>query len=92
MRDQGWNYEFTASFLEIYNENLHDLISEGAGDKIEIKLVNEKRREVKYGVYHNFCTEVAGRGEGRRILMPLLTLPLFLTEPGNASYKEISRG
>ena len=47
MRDKGWSYEFTASFLEIYNETLHDLISVKSSDKIEIKLVNEKSREVE---------------------------------------------
>ena len=42
-----FQYEFSASFLEIYNESIRDLLGEGKDDvKHEIKMVSSKKSEI----------------------------------------------
>ena len=31
LREQGWAYELQASYIEVYNESLRDLLAEGRG-------------------------------------------------------------
>ncbi|XP_015272915.1 PREDICTED: kinesin-like protein KIFC1 [Gekko japonicus] len=48
MEAKGWEYQFTANFLEIYNESLRDLLvlrPERSGD-LEIKRVNQATEEL----------------------------------------------
>ncbi|KAK3746698.1 hypothetical protein QZH41_018915 [Actinostola sp. cb2023] len=41
LKDKGWNYKMEASFLEIYNENIRDLLGSGSETiKHDIKMVN----------------------------------------------------
>ena len=43
-----FQYQFSASFLEIYNERIRDLLGEGKDDvKHEIKLVSPDSEDVK---------------------------------------------
>jgi len=49
MQPKGWEYTFTASMLEIYNESINDLLYEGKPEnapKHEVKLVKEGSKEV----------------------------------------------
>lgn len=31
LREQGWEYQLQASYIEVYNESLRDLLAEGRG-------------------------------------------------------------
>lgn len=42
LREKGWTFAFEASYLEIYNESIRDLISDESGAKYEIRHTNGK--------------------------------------------------
>ncbi|KAL5007768.1 hypothetical protein ScPMuIL_016574 [Solemya velum] len=46
LQTKGWQYDMEASFLEIYNETIRDLLSNGKEDKYEIKLHGPNSNEV----------------------------------------------
>ena len=49
MKAKGWSYSFRAAMLEIYNEEINDLLYKGKPDKApkcEIKMVKEGSKEV----------------------------------------------
>ena len=47
LEDKGWQYEFEASFLEIYNETIRDLLGSGKENvKHDIKMVQQGSSEV----------------------------------------------
>ncbi|XP_064602112.1 carboxy-terminal kinesin 2-like [Liolophura sinensis] len=47
LEEKGWRYEFTASFLEIYNETIRDLLGNGKADvKHEIKMLASGTNDV----------------------------------------------
>ena len=43
---QGWTYKMKASFLEIYNEDIRDLLASEKGLKYEIKRIDTKTNDV----------------------------------------------
>ena len=43
---QGWTYKMEASFLEIYNEDIRDLLATEKGLKYEIKKVDTKSNDI----------------------------------------------
>jgi len=44
--DKGWNYKMEASFVEIYNEEIRDLLATEKGLKYDIKRVDPKSTEI----------------------------------------------
>jgi len=44
--DKGWKYKMEASFLEIYNEEIRDLLATEKGLKYDIKKVNAKSNDI----------------------------------------------
>jgi len=46
LTDKGWKYKMEASFLEIYNEEIRDLLATEKGLKYDIKRVNAKSNEI----------------------------------------------
>ncbi|KAJ9078525.1 kinesin-like nuclear fusion protein [Entomophthora muscae] len=52
LKEKGWHYQIICQFVEIYNENLHDLL--GSGD--------QKKHEIKHdGINKTTVTEVVNR-------------------------------
>ncbi len=43
---KGWSYKMEASFLEIYNEEIRDLLATEKGLKYEIKKVDSKSNDI----------------------------------------------
>jgi len=43
LKEQGWEYEMYASFLEIYNENIRDLLNKGSQEELEYKIVDDNK-------------------------------------------------
>ena len=43
---KGWSYKLEASFLEIYNEDIRDLLATEKGLKYDIKKVDTKSNEI----------------------------------------------
>ena len=43
---QGWSYKIEANFVEIYNEEIRDLLATEKGLKHEIKRVDAKSSEI----------------------------------------------
>ncbi|KAJ8023458.1 Carboxy-terminal kinesin 2 [Holothuria leucospilota] len=47
-KDKGWEFEMEATFLEIYNETINDLLGHGTSrKKPEIRMVDNKSKEVE---------------------------------------------
>lgn len=46
LEDKGWKYKLEASFLEIYNEEIRDLLATEKGLKYEIKRVDAKTQDI----------------------------------------------
>ncbi|KAK6190079.1 hypothetical protein SNE40_002016 [Patella caerulea] len=46
LQEKGWQYEFLASMLEIYNETIHDLLSERQDIKHEVKMKGKDTSDV----------------------------------------------
>merc|ERR1719288_220344 len=44
--EKGWKYKMDASFLEIYNEEIRDLLATEKGLKYDIKKVDTKSNEI----------------------------------------------
>merc|ERR1712156_490717 len=44
--DKGWKYKMEASFLEIYNEEIRDLLATEKGLKYDIKKLNAKSNDI----------------------------------------------
>ncbi|KAL8213653.1 UNVERIFIED_CONTAM: hypothetical protein K2H54_067924 [Gekko kuhli] len=68
MEAKGWKYQFTANFLEIYNESLRDLLvlrPERSGE-LEIKRVNQTTEELH--VPNLSYVSVASEGEVLKLL------------------------
>lgn len=52
LKEKGWAYQISCQFLEIYNENLHDLLGTG----------EQKRHDIKHdGINKTTVTEVVNR-------------------------------
>ena len=47
---KGWDYQMEVSFVEIYNENIRDLLRTNAGDDV--------KHEIKHGVNGTSITDV----------------------------------
>ena len=45
LAEKGWSYKMEASFLEIYNEEIRDLLATEKGLKYEIKKVDAKSND-----------------------------------------------
>ena len=43
---QGWKYKITANFVEIYNEEIRDLLATEKGLKHDIKRVDAKSNDI----------------------------------------------
>ncbi|XP_067135758.1 carboxy-terminal kinesin 2-like [Centruroides vittatus] len=46
LKEKGWKYELEASFLEIYNETIKDLLSIHTDNKCEIKALGSKGKDI----------------------------------------------
>ncbi|XP_026549841.1 carboxy-terminal kinesin 2-like, partial [Notechis scutatus] len=69
MEAKGWQYQFTANFLEIYNESLRDLLvlrPEQNGD-LEIRRVSQFTEELH--VPNLSCVSVSSEEEVQRLLL-----------------------
>ncbi|XP_070593061.1 kinesin-like protein KIFC1 [Erythrolamprus reginae] len=69
MGANGWKYQFTASFLEIYNESLRDLLvvrPEQSGE-LEIRRVSQLTEELH--VPNLSCVPVSSEEEVRKLLL-----------------------
>ncbi|XP_038047913.1 carboxy-terminal kinesin 2-like isoform X2 [Patiria miniata] len=65
LREKGWEYTMEASFLEIYNETVRDLL--GAGDKkCEIKMADAKGTDVE--VTNSTTVTVTSEGQVQSLL------------------------
>lgn len=64
----GWEYEIKASFLEIYNEVLYDLLS-NENKELEIRMVDRKNKTDVYVT--NICEELVESPEHLRRLMTI---------------------
>ena len=42
LKSKGWTYKIEASFLEIYNETIRDLLGNGAAASHEIRMQNNE--------------------------------------------------
>ena len=49
LREQGWEYELHASFIEVYNETLRDLLAPGGRDAGRITDQNAIRHNAEGG-------------------------------------------
>ena len=47
LQEKGWEYKMEASFLEIYNENIRDLLGSDDSVKYEIKMVDNGKTNVE---------------------------------------------
>eukprot|EP00075_Anas_platyrhynchos_P014926 XP_027304179.1 carboxy-terminal kinesin 2 [Anas platyrhynchos] len=61
LEHKGWQYSFSASFLEIYNEALRDLLGGDRGGELEIRHVSSASKELH--VPNLRCVPVASEDE-----------------------------
>ncbi|XP_014670722.1 PREDICTED: carboxy-terminal kinesin 2-like isoform X1 [Priapulus caudatus] len=66
LQDKGWQYDMSASFMEIYNESLRDLLSaDGKEQKHDIRL---KKADNDVEVSNMIVVNVAGEAEVYKLL------------------------
>ncbi len=56
LKSKGWTYKIEASFLEIYNEQIRDLLGKG-GETYDLRLVNNEVTVTNLKV--RFCAATA---------------------------------
>ncbi|CAI9726003.1 carboxy-terminal kinesin 2-like isoform X1 [Octopus vulgaris] len=65
--EKGWKYEFNVSFLEIYNETIHDLLSDKDEEKHDIKMAADKSSIIT--VSNLTIVPVTSRAQIHRLLL-----------------------
>merc|ERR1719347_991855 len=61
--EKSWSYKLTASFLEIYNEEIRDLLNNDPNLKYEIKMVKDEQKGSDLHVTNLMVEEVTGEDQ-----------------------------